>query len=279
MPESRQEDQVWVYLNRESPDNSNHDLPSYANLFNWTMTYRTDSDVLHPYAVIVDEDTTQDRMGRRLINPDYSNWINLTRKKTKLAAWAVSNCNTDSKRENLVEKLRQFVDIDVFGRCGNYTCPFGTDTCFNFIEETYKFYFAFENSLCDDYITEKFFYMLNRTIIPVVFGAGDYASISPRHSHIDVRDFSSVRKLAEYLIYLDSNEEEYVKYFWWKKYYRVRQTDGWCKLCYKLKDKEKSVRQIIPDLEGWYRFKKDEQHTTIPRCVHYSGNFSTLQSF
>ena len=35
----------------------------------------------------------------------------------------------------------------------------------------YKFYFAFENSLCDDYITEKFFNMLKHNIVPVVLGS------------------------------------------------------------------------------------------------------------
>ncbi|XP_021953092.2 alpha-(1,3)-fucosyltransferase C [Folsomia candida] len=205
MPKNRHEDQVWVYLNRESPVYIEEDLTPYANLFNWTMTYRTDSDVVYPYGVIVDEDATQDRMSRQLINSDYSNWIEFTRKKTKLAAWVVTHCETDGKRENLVEELRQFLDIDIFGGCGNYTCPRETDMCFKLIEENYKFYLSFENSFCDDYITEKFFFMLNRTIIPVVFGGGDYARISPRHSHIDVRDFTSVGKLAEYLIYLDRN--------------------------------------------------------------------------
>jgi len=38
----------------------------------------------------------------------------------------------------------------------------------------YKFYLAFENSLCTDYITEKFYQTLNRDIIPVVMGGGQY---------------------------------------------------------------------------------------------------------
>ena len=36
------------------------------------------------------------------------------------------------------------------------------------------FYLAFENSLCDDYITEKFFSTLKLNIIPVVLGSGKY---------------------------------------------------------------------------------------------------------
>ena len=43
-------------------------------------------------------------------------------------------------------------------------------------DEQYKFYFAFENSNCDDYITEKFFNPLRRgDMIPVVMVASKEA--------------------------------------------------------------------------------------------------------
>ena len=34
----------------------------------------------------------------------------------------------------------------------------------------YKFYLAFENSLCQDYITEKFFQAANAGVVPIVYG-------------------------------------------------------------------------------------------------------------
>ena len=43
-------------------------------------------------------------------------------------------------------------------------------------EDQYKFYFAFENSNCDDYITEKFFNSIRRAdVVPVVMGASKEA--------------------------------------------------------------------------------------------------------
>ena len=46
--------------------------------------------------------------------------------------------------------------------------------CKEIIAKEYKFYLAFENSVCTDYITEKFFYILQFNIIPVVLGGGKY---------------------------------------------------------------------------------------------------------
>ncbi|OTF80387.1 hypothetical protein BLA29_013929, partial [Euroglyphus maynei] len=92
------------------------------------------------------------------------------------------------------------------------------------LNNDYKFYLAFENSNCRDYITEKFY--LNGlgenhrdfNIIPIVMGAHpmDYRRQSPPNSFIHVDNFQSPLQLAKYLHYLDKNDDEYNKYFDWK---------------------------------------------------------------
>ena len=51
---------------------------------------------------------------------------------------------------------------------------------------------SFENSLCLDYITEKFFKALSYDIIPVVLNGANMTNIAPHHSFINVRDFHNI---------------------------------------------------------------------------------------
>lgn len=60
-------------------------------------------------------------------------------------------------RELYVEELQQHVAVDVFGDCGELLCnKDDMAECYTLVlQPTYKFYLAFENSMCEDYITEK----------------------------------------------------------------------------------------------------------------------------
>ncbi len=49
----------------------------------------------------------------------------------------------------------------------------------------------------------------------------DYLAVAPENSFIDARKFKSPQDLANYLIYLDRNDDEYLKYFEWKDKYQV----------------------------------------------------------
>ena len=60
---------------------------------------------------------------------------------------------------------------------------------------TFQFHFSFENSICDGYVTEKFFKILTSDMIPVVLNGANMTEIAPPNSYIDVKDFDSVQGL------------------------------------------------------------------------------------
>uniref|UniRef100_A0A1Q3FID7 Fucosyltransferase n=1 Tax=Culex tarsalis TaxID=7177 RepID=A0A1Q3FID7_CULTA len=263
VPNLRTPSQIYVAANMESPAHTKHLLDGDYNFFNWTMTYRLDSDVVWNYNNVVEKLDADDRMAvgpsqrpqwRRGAD-EYRNGTleELARRKDKMAAQFVSHCETFSGRDELVREIQRFMPVDVYGKCGTMECPQGSPRCSRMLTDEYRFYFAFENSLCRDYVTEKLYNAMDNYIIPVVFGGADYAKFVPPHSVIDVQQFGTVKELTNYLRYLADNPEEYVKYFWWKEHYRITRTQTFCELCRKLHDigtREKS--QHYKNIKAWW---------------------------
>ena len=152
---NRSTSQRWVYAVWESPF-ATPNLAPLNGLFNSTWTYRSDSDFWSPYGSY-EELSEQEKINEIKNIQDYSQG------KTELAAWMVSNCGAQP-RMAFAETLKKYIKFDVFGRCsGKFGQPKG---CGNLTAclKTFKFYLAFENALCEDYITEKYWGRLGKTL-------------------------------------------------------------------------------------------------------------------
>ena len=226
--------QIWIYYNLESAANS--PVASFENLINWTATYRTDSDLVTPYAKFVLYSGQQLPVTTVLPDPigshphqDYS------KGKYKKVAWFASNCAARNGRSDLASQLRKFIAVDIYGRCGELRCSRShANDCFEMLRRDYKFYLSFENSNCKDYITEKLFMnALQQNVIPIVYGAdpSEYLTATPPHSYVHVRDFKDLRTLAAYLHILDRNNSLYTECFRWKRSGEFINTFFWCRLC------------------------------------------------
>lgn len=178
-----------------------------------------------------------------------------------MAAWFASNLNAPSMRLNLIHKLQELgIVIDIYGPLGNLTVSTDKSVESKLLEENYKFYLAFENSLCVDYVSEKMYKVMNSYIIPVVYCGAELARFAPPKSYIDANSFESAEKLAEYLKILSEKPEEYVKYFWWKQHYKVRTIYQFtfdqihmCNVCTKLNSPNlKYKQQIYTNLYSWF---------------------------
>ena len=52
-------------------------------------------------------------------------------------------------REGLLKSLAKYIKIDVYGKCGNLSCAREEgDKCDKMLNDSYKFYLSFENSVC-----------------------------------------------------------------------------------------------------------------------------------
>jgi hypothetical protein len=141
--------QIWIIFMLESPYNTFALKPDSApSLFNWTATYRHDSDIVAPYEKFVRYD---DNIKFLPQNKSYA------QNKSKKVAWFVSNCGARNQRREYARELSKYIRVDIYGQCGTLKCPRKDHKCFEMLNTDYKFYLAFENSNCRDYITEKFF--------------------------------------------------------------------------------------------------------------------------
>lgn len=214
LSKSRPASQRWVYHTMESP-RVTPDPGSLGELFNATWTYRSDSEFSAAYATYI---ALRPEQKAEAVTVDFAEG------KTKPVAWMVSNCGSQL-RIDFVRRMQKYIDVDAYGRCSHLlgkklSCSKSQERrCL----KPYKFYLSFENALCKDYITEKYWEHLGEeNIVPVVMGGleGDYKALGIPGSYIDVRNFKSVKELTDYLHYLDRNSTAFNEYFKWRQKYQ-----------------------------------------------------------
>ncbi|ELT99292.1 hypothetical protein CAPTEDRAFT_36020, partial [Capitella teleta] len=249
--EPRKIKQVWVAHSAEPPQHTYPHPANFPSVFNWTSFVRADSDVPLYYKKMMRSDEL--RTNQRVI------WRNTSvpklpviSEKRALASWLVSNCNTYSRRERYVQRLKSFVKVAIYGQCWGRNCNRAENqsAC---LEEVKKhiFYLSFENALCTGYVTEKFWNALVWGMIPVVMA--DRASIeqvAPPGSYIHVEDFDSPEELARHLRNVSQDQALYQSYFKWRKTH-VLVADYFCDLCSRLYTWDGHL-QTYKDFGGWF---------------------------
>ena len=238
----RNPQQLWVLMTQENPftvNTGSHRIGDYDDMFNWTATYHSKSEIWTPYYEV---------HKREVASRLDSNFINNT-DKTRLVMAIMSNCI--AFRVRFIGSLKRFIDVDLYGKCKNEVnpnlsqCERETLEC-DRLQSTYKFFLAIENAYCPDYVTEKFYKQaLLKGLVPIVINGGKLMNrrIAPPHSYINVLDFKDMKSLADYIDYLDKNQTAYNEYHKWRLSYYVKPHNYGCNLCKTLNKKHNNVKR------------------------------------
>lgn len=190
LPSARSTHQKYIFMSTE-PVAMYPISKKYNGFFNFTFTYKLDSDVPWRYFVV------RNKTSKKVIAPNKDvTWMDIDdmkpisedikrklRSKNKAAAWYASHCSTVGKREDVIEKLkpalaRYSLSLDIYGLCGLVgapMCQYWNESCHIPIEINHYFYLAFENSMCEDYVTEKILTATEHYAIPIVLGGANYS--------------------------------------------------------------------------------------------------------
>ena len=140
-------EQIWAWFLDEPPVfiPVNPIDPTYQNVFNWSINYRLDSEV-----VVAHGRTVPLAPGEKP-SVDYKS---IFKSKNRTVAALITHAPTPNQRLEYVKELEKHIDLHFYGRQGKMNCPGYMQNDCKVLEE-YKFYLAFENSNCEDYVSEK----------------------------------------------------------------------------------------------------------------------------
>ena len=260
--------QRWVLYNRESAwwEPKGSDLKVANELLNWTMGFRRDDDIYIPTAIV--------RRGQYRNGFDPNR--NYMASKTGHVAALMSMCRFRGgyrQRSLYINLLKKSgLEIDMYGKCGE-RC--GSHKKCSEVIRTFKFVLAIENSLCDDYISEKpYINGLQLGTVPIVLSKANVSqpSVLPPGSFIDASQFPQVSALVKYVNKVGKHPRMYNNFFKWRAKWSFRiiseaegqilfPDDYFCPLCKKLHDNGEPLK-IIKELQQWYEQQKCKQFPT-----------------
>uniref|UniRef100_A0A8D0E637 GDP-fucose protein O-fucosyltransferase n=1 Tax=Salvator merianae TaxID=96440 RepID=A0A8D0E637_SALMN len=221
LPLPRKDNHDWALFHEESPKNNYKLFQKPAvMLFNHTATFSRHSHL--PLTTQYLESIEALKSLRYMISLQTKNSL---RRTLAPLVYVQSDCDPPSDRDSYVKELMAHIEVDSYGACLHnrdlpeqlkYPASMDTDSFYEIVAQ-YKFVLAFENAICDDYITEKLWRPLKLGVVPVYYGSPSVADWLPSNkSAILVTRFPHPKDLAQYIKTLDTDDKEYEAYLEWK---------------------------------------------------------------
>lgn len=141
--------------------------------------------------------------------------------KLPAVAYLSSNCGAPSGRDAIVGQLMDVpgaLPVHAIGACRNNRPSPPARQQVDTLKQ-YRFCIAMENSIADDYVSEKVYAALVAGCTPIYYGPANAADFVPSpNAIIDWRRFNgSAAALAEELNRLNANETAYMETHAWRK--------------------------------------------------------------
>ncbi|KAH3877477.1 hypothetical protein DPMN_001345 [Dreissena polymorpha] len=255
-PFPRTHEQIWIFHQIESPQHYDgqgtewRTDPGWRSGFNWSMTYDyINTDVHFPYGEIIKKQVITSR-----------NYTEIALGKKRDALLVTSHCGNSAQREIYAKRLQKYITVDIFGGCGQkWNCGhlYVHDSCFDILNTTYRYFLAFENSLCRSYFTEKLFENFNYDVLIVTRGGefGQATKLFPKGSVISTDSFENADALGKYLSDISASVQTYASLLQAKdqyeaKSYKATYQNALCQICEMLNNQDK-YRRHIPDTYNW----------------------------
>ncbi|XP_024271038.1 alpha-(1,3)-fucosyltransferase 10-like [Oncorhynchus tshawytscha] len=171
LPLPRREHHQWALFHEESPKFFHEPV---ITLFNHTATFSQYSQL--PLTSQHLENLEVLTSQTYLVSLNQKNEL---RKTLAPVVYVQSDCDPPSDRDAYVSELMKHIRVDSYGQClHNKDLPSHLrdsiameEQAFYQILAQYKFILAFENAVCDDYITEKLWRPLKLGVVPVYYSA------------------------------------------------------------------------------------------------------------
>ena len=118
------------------------------------------------------------------------------------------------------------LDVDIYGRCSKKSfdkelAKVGEAAFFS----KYRFRFAFENAICEDYITEKFYNALDCSerfgVVPVVLAGTNHSEVISPSAFVTV-DYENVTSAVEFMMKFRQQSNDPSPFFEWQKLLHVQ---------------------------------------------------------
>ena len=273
-PWYRSPNQIWLAVSLESSNHletvSKHH--NFNSAFNWTGALSRKATLERSYTNFY---RRSEPVRLRDVSAELDTW-----NKTLPFCWMVSNCRSaPSGRMQIVSELIKYLKypLHMWGKAANICMSndlkgkiinhgavpnskgnLAGDLLRQDTIKQCKVYFALENSICTDYISEKFSNALMTFSVPLVLGFRSSYDRKMPGSFIHLNDFKNISMLAEHLHDLVESKDRLLKYHEWRKEFYIsdakRNESFECQFCRKVYEARLNQKPlVIPDLKQTFR--------------------------